>query len=67
MNDQNGVDELGLSARFLEVAACPACQSGFAVDYEAAELVCVNAACGLAYPVRDGIAVLLVDQARRAS
>lgn len=67
MSEPSGVDELGLSAKFLEVAACPACQSGFAVDYEAAELVCVNAGCALAYPVRDGIAVLLVDQARRAS
>ncbi len=64
MNDDNGVDELGLHQRFLEIAACPACQSGFAVDYDTAELVCVNAECGLAFPVRDGIAVLLIDQAR---
>lgn len=58
-------DELGLSPEFLKVAACPACHSDFAVDYEAKELLCVNNECALAYPVKDSIPVLLVDQARR--
>ncbi|MDI9627708.1 MAG: Trm112 family protein [Acidobacteriota bacterium] len=60
-----GVDELGLTRQFLDIAACPSCHGSFAVDYESSELVCVNADCGLAYPVRDGIPVLLIDQARR--
>jgi len=65
MMTEAGVDELGLTRQFLDIAACPSCHGSFAVDYESSELVCVNADCGLAYPVRDGIPVLLIDQARR--
>ena len=64
MKTDDTVDELGLTRQFLEVAACPDCHSPFAVDYERAELVCVSAKCGLIFPVREGIPVLLVDQAR---
>ncbi len=59
--------ELDLSAGFLEIAACPSCHAKLAVDYERSELACTNGACGLAYPVRDQIPVLLIDQARHAS
>ncbi len=54
-----------LSADFLEIAACPVCHSRFAVDYETSELVCTSANCGLIFPIRDGIPVLLVDEARK--
>jgi hypothetical protein len=49
----------------LEILACPSCHSPLREDTEASELVCTNEACGLAYPVRDDIPVLLVDEARR--
>jgi len=58
-------DQMNLSTAFLEVAACPACHSKFAVDYDSAELVCASSSCGLAFPVRDNIPVLLIDEARR--
>ena len=47
----------------LEVLACPACRS----PLEAAddELACTSTSCGLVYPVRDGVPVLLVDEARK--
>ncbi len=49
----------------LEILACPNCHSPLRADDEASELVCTSADCSLAYPVRDDIPVLLVDEARR--
>ncbi|MET7701377.1 MULTISPECIES: Trm112 family protein [unclassified Streptomyces] len=56
-----------LEAGLLEILACPACHAPLKeqdTDGQA-ELVCTGQGCGLAYPVRDGIPVLLVDEARR--
>jgi uncharacterized protein len=52
-----------LNPALLEIIVCPDCHGKLAVDDAAQELVCT--ACGLAYPVRDDIPVLLVDEARR--
>ncbi|MBO0774875.1 MAG: Trm112 family protein [Actinobacteria bacterium] len=49
----------------LEILACPACRAPLRPDHESSELVCTNASCGLIYPVRDDIPILLVDEARR--
>ena len=49
----------------LDLLACPACHSPLRADDPASELVCTNETCRLAYPVRDDIPVLLVDEARR--
>ncbi|MFV2117008.1 Trm112 family protein [Streptomyces sp. Act-28] len=56
-----------LEAGLLDILACPACRAplGDRTADETPELVCTNDDCGLAYPVRDGIPVLLVDEARR--
>jgi hypothetical protein len=54
-----------LAPELLEILACPNCHSALAVDDEREELVCVASDCGLAYPVVDGIPVMLVDEARR--
>ena len=56
---------LGLDSWLLEILACPACRAPVRVDEAASTLVCTG--CGLAYPVRDGIPVLLVDEALRPS
>jgi uncharacterized protein YbaR (Trm112 family) len=49
----------------LEILACPKCHAPLRADQEASELVCTSDECALAYPVRDDIPVLLVDEARQ--
>ncbi|MEV0581922.1 Trm112 family protein [Nonomuraea sp. NPDC050310] len=47
----------------LEILACPACKAPLRAETERDELACTS--CGLIYPVRDDIPVLLVDEARK--
>jgi uncharacterized protein len=54
---------VNLDPALLEILACPDCHAPLRQDDAAEELVCTG--CGLAYPVRDDIPVLLVDEARR--
>jgi uncharacterized protein YbaR (Trm112 family) len=54
-----------LDPTLLEILACPNCHASLRVDEQANELVCTSDTCGLAYPVRDEIPVLLIDEARR--
>ncbi|MET8558128.1 Trm112 family protein [Streptomyces sp. NPDC004959] len=56
-----------LESGLLEILACPACHSPLEerTTEDAEELVCTGGDCGLIYPVRDNIPVLLVDEARK--
>ncbi|GAQ57880.1 Trm112 family protein [Streptomyces acidiscabies] len=47
----------------LDILACPSCHAP--LSEQDTDLVCTSPDCGLAYPVRDGIPVLLVDEARK--
>lgn len=47
----------------LSILACPACQSD--VIEKGGKIVCTNPKCALKYPVREGIPVMLVDEAER--
>lgn len=47
----------------LEILVCPDCKGSLTVDHDHDELICNE--CGLIYPVRDDIPVMLVDEARR--
>ncbi|MDX6365500.1 MAG: uncharacterized protein QOK30_576 [Nocardioidaceae bacterium] len=47
----------------LDILVCPDCKGSLTVDYDNDELICN--ACGLIYPVRDDIPIMLVDEARR--
>jgi uncharacterized protein YbaR (Trm112 family) len=63
---------VNLEPSLLEILACPACHASLTIerlpdapkDADAEELVCSNRECRRAYPVRDDIPVLLIDEAR---
>jgi uncharacterized protein len=49
--------------KLLEVFACPITKQKLRYDRDAQELISEKA--GLAYPIRDGVAVLVPDEARK--
>lgn len=49
--------------KLLEILVCPLTKSVLRYDSAAQELISEQA--GLAYPIRDGIPIMLVDEARR--
>lgn len=55
--------EKTLDPRLLEILVCPLTKGPLEYDREANELISRKA--GLAYPVRNGIPIMLVDEARQ--
>ncbi|WP_217352755.1 Trm112 family protein [Sphingomonas sp. ID1715] len=51
-----------IDPRLLEILVCPVTRTPLSYDEARQELV--SAAAGLAYPIRDGVPVMLVDEAR---
>ena len=51
-----------IDPRLLEVLVCPLSKGRLEYDAGAQELVC--RASGLAYPIRDGVPVMLIEEAR---
>lgn len=60
MSDANPA--LALDPKLLEILVCPLTKGPLTYDRAAQELISEKAR--LAYPVRDGIPILLVDEAR---
>jgi uncharacterized protein YbaR (Trm112 family) len=58
----DSTSDAGLSPELLEMIRCPACLGEFLPPQPAA-LVC--SVCGLRYPVRNGVPILLVDEAEQ--
>ncbi len=50
-----------IDKELLEILACPACKAD--VKLQGAEVVCTQ--CGRRYPIRDGIPIMLVDEAQK--
>lgn len=54
-----------LDKKLLSILVCPVSKSALVYDRESAELISVVS--GLAYPIRDGIPVMLETEARQIS
>lgn len=57
------MSESALDPRLLEILVCPVTRTKLRCDAKAGELV--SEAARLAYPIRDGIPVMLAEEARR--
>lgn len=58
-------NDLPISQELLEILACPACKSEVVLTEDKSGLKCT--ACQLVYPIRDGIPVMLIDEATKES
>ena len=54
---------MSLDSELLAILVCPATRTPLRYDETAGELI--SDAAGLAYPVRDGVPVMLIEEARR--
>ena len=54
--------ETDVDPKLLEILVCPLTKTALAYNAEAGELV--SKAAGLAYPIRDGIPIMLPEEAR---
>lgn len=52
-----------LSTDLLDILVCPVCHGDLLAEEEGRRLCCLP--CGLAFPVREGIPVMLPDEAER--
>jgi uncharacterized protein YbaR (Trm112 family) len=52
-----------LDPELLAILVCPATRGPLRYDRQAEELI--SEAAGLAYPVRDGVPIMLIDEARK--
>ncbi len=63
MNDEPSVTEI--DPKLLEILVCPQTRGPLVYDRDKTELLSKNAA--LAYPIRDGVPIMLIDEARALS
>ena len=52
-----------IDPKLLEILACPACKTRVVLKED--RIVCTNSSCGLRFPVRDGIPVMLIEEAEK--
>jgi uncharacterized protein YbaR (Trm112 family) len=54
---------MGVDPKLLEILVCPLTKGPLRYDAQNEELISEQA--GLAYPIRDGIPIMLIDEARK--
>lgn len=65
-NAMTAADEkMEIDRRLLEILVCPQTKGPLVYDRDAGELLSEKA--GLAFPIRDGVPIMLVDEARTLS
>ena len=52
-----------IDKELLDILACPACKAD--VKLENNKIVCTNSECGLKYPIKDDIPIMLIDEAEK--
>ena len=54
---------MALDPKLLEILRCPKCKSKVELKPNGSALKCVNTECSLAYPVKDDIPVMIIEEA----
>ena len=62
---ENKTEATRIDARLLEILVCPLTKS--TLEYDPARQELISRAAGLAYPIRDGIPIMLPEEARQIS
>ena len=62
-NSRVGNDAPKIAPRLLEILVCPLTHATLEYDRDRQELISRKA--GLAFPIRDGIPIMLIDEARK--
>ena len=52
-----------IDEELLKILACPKCKSD--VELKENKIICKNPNCGLKYPIRAGIPIMLIDEAEK--
>ena len=63
MSETEAAKPVPVDPRLLEILVCPLTKTTLVYDRERNELI--SQAAGLAYPIRDGIPIMLPDEARK--
>jgi uncharacterized protein YbaR (Trm112 family) len=58
-----GASERAVDPKLLEVLVCPLTKTS--LDYDATRQELISRAAGLAFPIRDGIPIMLPEEARK--